>query len=263
MTGEIMIRAKNTARFLIGLRTAYLLLAFTLLTGITSVACDGGKSYSPGESTTDGTHAFKVISAIIVENAGKYIPEEDYYYLVMEVEIENVGSGQDTLRDWSQQVTVEDSGGKECKLTFLEGAGDQIGNTTLQPGQKESGIIYFTTKQETRDFELTFVFPTSGHNAVYDIEAEDQRLGLYVDRTLEMLEQMESVRKIPVIGKLVERINRSALMYFGETLVPKDEVKGLLEQIKDLSEEERRELIENYIRELKGWASAGLYDISI
>jgi len=253
----IVAMMRRTAKFgasIFGMKITYLLVSLLLLSGVTSLACGGGESYSLADKTRDSNYSFQVTEVSLVENIGESVPPEDYYFLILEIEVENISGQPDVLRDWSQQFTVKDSGSKECDLVYPQDAEEHMANTTLMSGEKESGSLYFTTKAKPRDFKITFKFPDSGNSVVYDVDAEDNRLGLYVDRTLDMLEQRENVRRIPVIGKTVEKINRSSLMYFGEILVPKNEVIGLIKQIKDLNDEERQEFIEDYIRELKGWS---------
>ena len=235
-----------------------LLLASLILLIAVSSACSGEKKYSIVETADDGIYAFKVTSATLVENVGDQKPivikdgkvQDNYSFLVIECEIENVNGQQDVLQYWNQQIT-----GKGLGLVYLRGQ-KQLGNVTLQPGQKESGNVTFTTKDNVRDFTLKFKFPVSEDTATYEFRADDLRLNVYVDHVLEKIEQRERVKNIPVIGGVVERFTRASLKYYGEVLVPEADVSSLLKQLDDLTEEEQREVIKGYVCKRKGWDCA-------
>lgn len=230
----------------------------------TSLACSGGEKFSLGERNDDSHHSVEVTSATLVEKVGNITLEEeeidedeDIYYLLIGFEIENTSNEQDDLRDWSQYMSAETDKGTLLDIVTHVALEGQLGNTTLLPGRKEEGTALFkTTKKAERDFELTFEFPVSGSQVTYQFRAEDERLSIYVDHILERMEQRERVKNIPLIGGTVERINRASIQYYGEIVVPKGDISTLLEQIDDLTDEKRIELIADYVCERKGWNKA-------
>jgi len=234
----------------------YILLVSLTLLIATSLSCGGGEKYSIGETASDGIHSFKVLSATLLENVGDQVPmvldddgniKDNYSFLVIECEIENVSGQQDDLRYWNEQIT-----GDKLDLVYLNEQ-KQLGNVTLEPQQIEAGNITFTTKDNVRDFTLKFRFPVSDGVATYKFRADDLRLKAYVEHVLEKIEQRERVKNIPLIGGAVERFTRSSLKYYGEVLVPESDIPLLLTQLDDLNTEEREAYIEDYVRQKKGW----------
>ena len=216
-------------------------------------ACGEEEVFSLGERVSDDAHAFLAANAHIVDKVGETASPEEYAYLLIGFEVENARGQQDILRDWSDLIQVEDARREECEPISLGALEDQLWNTTLSPSQKEAGTIAFTAPAVARDFRLTFRFPVSETDAIYEFRAEDERIGIRVDVTLQAVEQIERGRRIPVVGRALASFTRAPIRYFGEVLVHEDEVLGLLEQLQGLSQEARRKMTEAYVRQQKGW----------
>lgn len=229
-----------------------MLLGTLIVVVVAFTACARGEVFSLGERVSDDAHAFLVTSAEVVDRVGEATPPEEHSYLIIGFEVENLRGQQDISRDWSHQIRVERVRGEESEPTSLTDLEDQLWNTTLSPGQKEVGSMAFTAPEQARDFKLTFQFPASETIAIYEFLADDQRLGVRVSHILGRLEQIERARAIPVIGGALESFTRVPILYFGEVLVPEEDIPILLEQLQGLSEEARQRVIEAYAREQKG-----------
>jgi len=254
MSRVIMTKTKKLGKTLYKtkIRRA-LLVIITIAVVATSTACSGEDTIPLGESVSDDAHALQIISASLFDKIGEATPPEEHGYLVIEFQIENTRGQQDASRDWSQQFQVENTTRKKCGLVNLSGLEGQLWNTTLSAQQIKSGRIAFTTPEKSYEFKLTFQFPISKTNAIYKFRANDKRIEMYVDHVLEKIEQIERTKGIPVIGGILESLSRSSIRYLNEVLVPEDDISNMLEQLKDLNEEERRTMITDYLREYKNW----------
>ncbi|MFC1926610.1 DUF4352 domain-containing protein [Chloroflexota bacterium] len=253
MSSVITTKAKRLGKALYRTRMRHALLAIIILVMVSSAACSGEETLPLGESASDDAHAFQPLSAKIVDKVGETTPPEDHGYLIIEYWIGNNQGQQDISRDWSQQFQLEDAAGKDCELTSLSELTGQLWNTTLLPEQKESGKMAFITPEKSYEFRLAFQFPVSGTSAIYTFKADDKRIEMYITHVLEKLEQTESTKGIPVIGGILESLSRSSIRYLGEVLVPEEDIHDLLDHIKGLSDEERRDVIADYLLEYKEW----------
>ncbi len=70
-----------------------------------------------------------------------------------------------------------------------------------------------------------------------------------VDRVKESLEQMERSRAIPLFGSLVKSIHKFPILFEGDEMVPASEIDNLLDGFKDTPEDQKRTLVENYLKD--------------
>jgi len=223
----------------------------TLLTAmiITLAACAGCTSaISYGVRTSDDAHSFLLESTQVIDKIDENAAPEEEVFLVIKYEVENLGSQNDSLRRWTDQMKLE-ADEEQFEPVLVDNLDGQLWETSLQAGGKESGYIAFMVPEEITDFKLTLTFPVSGNEEVYDFRPVDKRIGVNVDYVLTRLEQIERTRRIWLIGKPLAAFSSSPIRYLGTILVPKDEIPDLMEQTEGLWEEAKRAVIEDYLVE--------------
>ena len=221
-----------------------LLLVIMIIALGASTACSS--SLSLGDKTSDNTHAFLIHSAqIIDEIEGETAPEGEPY-LVIKYEIENLQNQNDSPRQWTDQIIVE-AIKQQYSPTLIKSLNNQLWETSLLPNQKKSGYIVFKVTEGVDVFELTFAFPTSETEETYNFIALDKRISINVDYVLTKLEKIERGRRIPLIGGLLAAFTSVPIRHIGVMLVPEEEISQLLEQTKDLTEDVKRQVIEDYL----------------
>ena len=221
-----------------------ILLAIMIIVLVASTACS--PALSLGQEKSDGTHAFLIRSAQIIDRIDADVSPEGKAYLVIKYEVENLRSQNDSLRQWTDQMILE-ADGKSGEPTLINSLDNQLWETSLLPNQRKSGYIVFTVPEDAYDFRLTFTFPDSETEAAYEFKAADKRIKTNVDYVLTKLEQRERTKDIPLIGGILTAVTSSPIRYLGTILVPEDEVPDLLEQTKSLSEKAKRAVIEDYL----------------
>ena len=219
-----------------------LAIMIILLAGVT--ACSS--TLSPGDRRSDDTHAFSVLLTQIIDKIDEAIAPEDEVFLVIKYEIENLQSRNDTHRQWTDQIIVETNGDRH-KPTFIDTLDGQLWATSLLKNETETGYLAYIVPEDTHDFKLIFTFPTSEIEVTYDFRPGDKRIGVNVDHVLTRLEQITGTKRIAVIGGLLNAIASSPIRYMGTILVSEEEIPQLLEQTEGLSEDAKRQLIEDYL----------------
>jgi len=219
-------------------------LAIVIIVLGASTACS--PALPLGQETSDGTHAFLIRSAQIIDRIDSDVSPEEKAYLVIKYEVENLQSQNDSLRQWTDQMILE-ADGKSGEATHINSLDNQLWETSLLPNQRKSGYIVFTVPQNAYDFRLTFTFPDSENEVAYEFKPVDKRIKTNVDYVLAKLEQRERTRRIPLIGGILAAVTSSPVRYLGTILVPEDEVPDLLEQTTGLSEKAKRAVIEDYL----------------
>ena len=218
-----------------------LLAVLIIALGITT-ACSSALSH--GDKTSDSTHSFLIHSTQIIDKIGEDIAPEDQAYLVIKYEIENLQAQNDSTRQWADQITLE-AGEENYAPTFLDSLDNQLWETQLLEGEKKAGYMAFTVPDNTFDCTLTFTFPTSETEAVYELKAVDKRIGVSVDWVLTRLGQIENTKRIPLIGRPLALAN--PIRYQGIILVPKEDISQLLEQTDGLSDDAKKATTEDYL----------------
>ncbi len=208
-----------------------ILLAVLIIALGTTTACSSALSH--GDKTSDNAHSFLIHSTQIIDKIGEDIAPEDQAYLVIKYEIENLQAQNDSTRRWADQITLE-AGEENYAPTFLDSLDNQLWETQLLEGEKKAGYMAFTVPDKTFDCTLTFTFPTSETEAVYELKAVDKRIGVSVDWVLTRLGQIENTKRIPLIGRPLALAN--PIRYQGIILVPKEDISQLLEQTEGLPE---------------------------
>lgn len=211
---------------------------------VATTACSPALPLS--QENSDGTHAFLIRSAQIIDRIDADVSPEGKAYLVIKYEVENLRSQNDSLRQWTDQMILE-ADGKSGEPTLINSLDNQLWETSLLPNQRKSGYIVFTVPEDAYDFGLTFTFPDSANEVAYEFKAADKRIKINVDSVLTKLEQRERTQGIPLIGGILAAVTSSPIRYLGTILVPEDEVPDLLEQTKGLSEKAKRTVIEDYL----------------
>ncbi len=221
-----------------------LCLAIVIIMLGASIGCSSALSL--GQRTSDSAHAFLIHSAQMIDKIGGDISAEGESYLVIKYEVENLQSQNDSLRRWTDQIILE-ARGELCEPILIESLDNQLWETSLLQNEKKEGYIVFTVPDDAYDFDLIFTFPDSGNEVSYDFRYMDKRIGVNVDHVLTKLERIERTQRIPLIGGILTTVTSSPIKYLGIILVPEDEVSQLLEQTKDLSDDAKRKVIEDYL----------------
>lgn len=219
-----------------------ILLAVLIIALGATTACSSALSH--GDKTSDNAHSFLIHSTQIIDKIGGDIATEDQAYLVIKYEIANLQAQNDSTRRWADQITLE-AGEENYAPTFLDSLDNQLWETQLLEGEKKAGYMAFTVPDKTFDSTLTFTFPTSETEAVYELKAVDKRIGVSVDWVLTRLGQIENTKRIPLIGRPLALAN--PIRYQGIILVPKEEISQLLEQTEGLSDDAQKATIEDYL----------------
>lgn len=220
------------------------LLAIVIITLGAFVACSA--TLSPGDKTSDSAHAFSIASAQIIDKIGGDVSPEGQCYLVIKYEIENLQSQNDSPRQWTNQIILEAN--KECyEPTFIKSLDNQLWETSLLQNQRNSGYIAFAVPEDVYNFSLTFIFPNSKNEVSYQFMPKDKRIGVNVDYVLTKLKQIERTQRIPLVGGIIAAFASSPIKYLGIILVPEEEISQLLEQTKDLCDNAKRKVIEDYL----------------
>jgi len=219
-----------------------LILAIMIITLGATTACSS--ALSNGDKTSDNAHAFLIESTQVIDTIGDNTTPEGKAYLVIKYQIENLQSQSDSPQQWTNQIKLE-AQEKAYAPTSIDALDNQLWETSLLPNEKKVGYIAFTVPEGTFDFDLTFTFPTSETEVVYQLRAVDKRISVNVDWVLTRFRQIENNKKIPLIGKPLALAN--PIMYQGIILVPKEEISQLMEQTEGLAESEQRAVIENYL----------------
>jgi hypothetical protein len=209
-----------------------------------SMACSSALSID--QRTSDSDHAFLIHSAQIIDRINADVPPEDQVYLVIKYEVENLQSQDDSLRRWIDQIILE-VGKKPYEPILVESLDNQLWETSLLQNQIESGYVIFTVPEDAYDFRLTFTFPGSENKVAYEFKAVDKRIEINVEYVLTKLGQVERTQRIPLVGGILAAFTSSPIRYLGTILVPEDEVSDLLAQTKDLSDDAKKKVIENYL----------------
>jgi len=221
-----------------------LLLVIMIIVLAASTACSSALSL--GDKTSDDAHAFLIHSVQIIDEIEREVAPEGDTYLVIKYEIENLQNQNDSPRHWTDQITVE-STNQQYTPTLIKSLDNQLWETSLLTKQKKSGYIVFIVPEGIDDFELTFTFPTSITEVTYNFRPVDKRASINVDYILTMLGKIERSRRIPLIGGPLAAFASAPIRHMGVILVPEEEISQLLEQIKDLNEDAKRQVIEDYL----------------
>ena len=219
-----------------------IVLAIMIIMLGAATACSPALSH--GDQTSDNAHAFLIQSTQLIDKIDQDVAPEDKAYVVIKYQIENLQNQDDSLRRWTDQITLQ---AKEDYYdpTFINSLANQLWETSLLKHEMKAGYIAFIVPKDTLDFKLTFTFPTSGTEVIYELHAIDKRTSVNVDWVLTRLGQIENNKKIPLIGEPLAMSN--PIRYQGIILVPKEDIAQLLEQTEDLSEDDERAVIEDYL----------------
>jgi hypothetical protein len=219
-----------------------ILLVMLIITLVATTACSS--ALSQGDKTSNSAYSFLIYSTQIIDKIGEDIAPEDEAYLVIKYEVENLQDQNDSTQQWSDQIKLE-AGKDSYAPIFLDALDNQLWETQLLAHEKKVGYMAFIVPDMTFDFTLTFTFPTSETEAVYELRAIDKRVGVSVDWVFTKLGKIENTRRIPLVGRLLAFSN--PIMYQGIILVPKADISQLLEQTNSLSDEAKKTTIEDYL----------------
>jgi len=217
-----------------------LLIILAALTGCTS-------GLGHGDRASDDSHAFLLDLTQLTDQIDSEVPPKDEVFLVIKYSIENLRNQPDSLRQWTDQLTIEVDE-EAYHPVWLDSLVDQMWETTLAAGEiTEQGYIVYTVPDDIEDFKLTLTFPVSGNEEVFECRPVDRRIGINADYVLTRLEQIARTKRIPVLGGLLASISSAPIRHLGIILVPEEDINGLLEDIKDLSEDAARVVVEDYL----------------
>jgi len=219
-----------------------ILLAVLIIALGATTACSSALSH--GDKTSDNAHSFLIHSTQIIDKIGEDVALEDQAYLVIKYEVENLQAQNDSTRRWADQIKLEASE-ENYAPTFLDALDNQLWETQLLGHEKKAGYMAFTVPDKTFDCTLTFTFPTSETEAVYELKAVDKRIGVSVDWVLTRLGQIENTKRIPLIGRPLALAN--PIRYQGIILVPKEDISQLLDKTNGLSDDAKKAVIEDYL----------------
>lgn len=205
-------------------------------------ACSSALSH--GDRSTDDRHAFVMISSQMIANIGTDTAPEGKAYLVIKYEIENRQSNNDTAQRWVDRMILE-ARGEYYHPVFIDSLDNQLWETSLSGHEKKLGYMSFVVPQDIFDFSLSFTFPVSGNEIGYELHAVDKRINVNVDWVLNRLRTIENNKRIPLIGEPLAL--STPIRYQGVILVPREDLTQLLEQTRDLPEDNKRVVIEEYL----------------
>jgi hypothetical protein len=209
------------------------------LTGCTS-------ALSHGSESSDDAHMFLLHIGQITDQVDTEFPDEDEVFLIIKYEVENLNNHDDLPRQWTDYIKIE-ADEDMYETILLDGLADQMWETTLSAGEARTGYIAYVVPEDFEDFDLTFTFPVSEDEVLYIFRPVDRRISQNADFVLTRLDQIRRTKRIPVIGGLLSSISGAPIRHLGVLLVPEEEIDDVLEQTEDLSEEDRRAFVENYL----------------
>jgi len=219
-----------------------IIFAIIISTLLATTGCSS--TLSQDDQASDNVHALLIQSTAIYDKIGEDIAPEGEAYLVIKLQIENLLSHDDSHRQWAEQMALERSN-EQYNPTFIESMDNLLWETTLLKYEKKAGYIAFTVPDDTFDYRLTFTFPASNTEAVYDLNIVDKRISTNVDWVINRLRQIANSEKIPLIGGPISKAH--PIMYRGIVLVPKEEISQLIEQTEGSTEDAKRALVEDYL----------------
>jgi len=221
-----------------------IILVVVIIMLATTTACTSALSH--GDKTSDDVHGFLFHSTQIIDKIDEDTAPEGKIFLVMKYEIQNLRSEDDSNRQWTKQITLTVND-ETYEPTLIDSLDNQLWQTTLSKDEAKAGYIAYVVPEDIYDFELTFTFPTSEIEATYNFRPVDKRISVNVNYVLTRLEEIERTQRIPLIGGLLATFSNSPFRYLGAILIPEEEISQLLEQTKDLSEDAKRQIIEDYL----------------
>ena len=219
-----------------------LVIMIIMLAGVT--ACTSALSH--GDQSSDSTHAFTVLSTQIIDKIDEAIASEGEVFLVIKYEIENLQSQNDSHQQWTDQITVETDGDR-YEPTLIDTLDGQLWATSLLMNEAKTGYLVYTMPDDIHDFKLKFTLPISETEVAYEFRPVDKRISINADYVLMRLAQIARTERIAVIGGLLNAVSSSPIRYLGTILVPEEEIPQLLEQTEGLSEDAKRQVIEDYL----------------
>lgn len=219
-------------------------LGIMIIMLVAATACTS--SLTQGDRSSDGTYAFTLLSAQIVDKIHEVVAPEEEVFLVIKYEVENLRNQDDSFRLWVPHLRLE-TNQEYYSVSPIETLDGQMWETSLLKNEKKEGYMAYMVPEDIHDFKLTFSFPASETKAVYDIRPVDKRIGVNADYVLTRLEQIERTRRIWLIGKPLAAFSKSPVRYLGTVLVPHEEISGLLEKTEGLSEDTKRAVVEDYL----------------
>lgn len=221
-----------------------IILVAVIIMLATTTACTSTLSH--GDKTSDDAHGFLVHSTQIIGQIDKDIAPEGKVFLIMKYEIQNLRSENDSNRQWTEQITLT-ANDETYEPTLIDSLDNQLWQTALSKDEAKAGYIAYVVPEDIHDFKLTFAFPVSATETVYQFRPIDKRISVNVDYVLTRLGQIERTKRIPLIGELMAGFSSSPIRYLGTILVLEEEISQLLEQTKNLSEDAKRQIIEDYL----------------
>jgi len=219
-----------------------ILLAIMIIMLGAATACSSALSH--GDKASNNIHAFLIQSTQIIDKIDEDIAPEGESFLIIKYQIENLQNQNDSPQPWTEQIRLE-ARKDYYDPTFINSLDNQLWETSLLKREKKAGYIAFTVPDDIFDFTLTFTFPTSETEVIYELHAIDKRISVNVDYVLMRFGQIENTKRIPLIGGPLAASN--PIRYRGIILVPKEEIPQLLEQTKGLPENAKRAVIEDYL----------------
>ena len=223
-----------------------ILLAIMILTLVAVSACTS--ALTPGDRTSDDTHAFLLESTQLVDKIEEDIAPEEESILVIKYQIENLQDQNDSTRQWTEQMILADND-ESYEPILLSSLDNQLWETSLLEDETNAGYIAFIVPEDINDFKLTVTLPTSETEAVYDFRPVDKRVSINVDYVLTRLEQIARTKRIWLIGGLLASFSSSPVRYLGTILVPEEEIDDLMEQTEALDEDAKKQVIEDFLIE--------------
>lgn len=222
------------------------LLGVMVLILVASAGCTS--ALTQGDKTSDDAHGFRLQLAQIIDQIDGDVPSDGETFLVIKYEIENLRTLQDSRRQWTEHIKLEATG-EYYQAIQIDLLPNQMWATSLAAGEAKTGYIGYAVPEDAGDFRLTLTFPVSGKEETYQFRPVDKRIGRNTDHVLTRLEQIERTKRIPLVGGLLASFSSAPIRYLGTVLVPEEKIAELLEQTRDLPEDARRAVVENYLLE--------------
>ena len=137
---------------------AILVVILAALTGCTSALSHGAES-------SDDVHKFLLDLGQITDQVDTEFPDEGEVFLIIKYEVENLRNQDDSQRQWTDYIKIEDDDEETYEPVLLDTLANQMWETTLSAGETKTGYIAYAVPEDFEDFDLTFTFkkPAQDH----------------------------------------------------------------------------------------------------
>jgi hypothetical protein len=124
------------------------------------------KTFSVGESASDGNIKFTVNSINFKDKIGPFPPDKGYHYLVIDVSVENLQK-EKIANSWIP-YSVNDADGYTYESYYISSQEKLLNDDNILPGETRRGNILFIVPIDSEGLKLKYNFG-QGQIAVFNI----------------------------------------------------------------------------------------------